>query len=361
MQAREVFAKRLKQLREMRGLSMKALGEAIGVSANMVKKYEHGQSMPSGQTLARLANALDVTLEQLFRPFVYTFEGARFRKRANLSAKAFRRIQGELADQIERWMMLRTWWPGEFPLAPFAEVGGLPERIDSLEDIEQVADTVRRAWALGTNPIPDLTDTLEMQGILVVQTRMDADGRFDGLQAWADDYPVVAVSALWPGDRQRFTLAHELGHLLLDTRLDGVDMEQTANRFAGAFLLPRDELVRHLGEKRAHIEPRELYLLKREFGLSMAAVAYRAKDTGIIDQTAFARLMRLFRANGWHRQEPGTPCQPEQPRLFEQLVFRLLADGGISPSKAAELLGIDAHRLEQLRQLGAAETDCGGE
>ncbi len=356
MQAREVFARRLKQLREMRGLSMKALGETVGVSANMVKKYEHGQSMPTGQTLARLANALDVTLEQLFRPFVYTFEGAQFRKRANLPVRTLRRIQGELADQIERWMMLRAWWPGDFPVAPFAGIDGLPERISTLEEVERVTDTVRRAWALGTNPIPDLTDTLEMQGILVVQTRVNAEGRFDGLQAWADDYPVIAVSALWPGDRQRFTLAHELGHLLLDTRLDGVDAEQAANRFAGALLLPRDELVRHLGERRAHIEPRELYLLKREFGLSMAAVAYRAKDAGIIDQTIFTRLMRLFRANGWHRQEPGVPCPPEQPRLFEQLVFRLLADGGISPSKAAELLGIDTHQLEQLRQLGAG---CG--
>lgn len=355
MEAREIFANRLKQLRDMRGLSMAKLGEAVGVSANMIKKYEHGESLPTGETLIRIAQTLDVTLEQLFRPFIYTLEEVQFRKRATLPKKALAQIRGEIADQVERWMMLQAWWPDAFPVAPFAGVDGLPERIRTLDEVEQVADIVRRAWMLGSNPIPDLTDTLEMQGILVVQTHVDGAGRFDGLQTRVGAFPVIAVSAQWPGDRQRFTLAHELGHLLLDDRLEGLDAEKAANRFAGAFLIPKAELTRHLGQKRVSLEPRELYLLKHEFGISMAALIYRAHDVGIIEQPAFVRLMKLFRANHWHQREPGAPYPAEKPRLFEQLVFRLLADGAASPSKAAELLGVDAHTLEQLREIGDSE------
>ena len=93
---------------------------------------------------------------------------------------------------------------------------------------------------LGLNPIADLTDTLEGLGLLVIVVDRRESG-FSGLTAQARtedgrEYPVVAVSQRWPGDRQRFTLAHELGHLLLDGRLaDDLNEEKAADRFAGAF------------------------------------------------------------------------------------------------------------------------------
>ncbi|MBI1613635.1 ImmA/IrrE family metallo-endopeptidase, partial [Escherichia coli] len=94
------------------------------------------------------------------------------------------------------------------------------------------------------NPIADLTDTFEGLGLLIIVVDEENPG-FSGLTAKArtEDgrlYPVVAVSSRWPGDRQRFTLAHELGHLLLDGRLaDDIDEEKACDRFAGAFLAPR--------------------------------------------------------------------------------------------------------------------------
>ncbi len=116
---------------------------------------------------------------------------------------------------------------------------GLPASIADRAEIEAVAERVREAWDLGLNPIPDLIDVLETNGIRVFMIAADAENKFDGLAACVNDMPIVVVGRHWPGDRQRFTLAHELGHLMLQGRLaNSIDEEKACNRFAGAFLLP---------------------------------------------------------------------------------------------------------------------------
>ncbi|NLD14444.1 MAG: ImmA/IrrE family metallo-endopeptidase [Gammaproteobacteria bacterium] len=162
-------------------------------------------------------------------------------------------------------------------------------------------------------------------GYLVITTPIAEGEKFDGLQASIAEQPVIVVAEQWPGDRQRFTLAHELGHLLLGGRLSAeLNEEQACNRFAGAFLLPASTLRNQLGAKRHMLEIQELYLLKHEFGLSMAACLYRAKDLGIITPQTHKRLSVVFSKQGWRKQEPVNPCPQEQALLFQQLVYRAL-------------------------------------
>src|SRR5690625_6858205 len=82
--------------------------------------------------------------------------------------------------------------------------------------IEDVADDLRVHWDLGLAAIHNLIDVLEQQGIGVIITSVDADNQFDGLVGTIEGHPFIVVSDQWPGDRQRFTLAHELGHLIMD-------------------------------------------------------------------------------------------------------------------------------------------------
>ena len=84
---------------------------------------------------------------------------------------------------------------------------GLPASIADMAEIEAVAERVREAWDLGLNPIPDLIDVLETNGIRVFMIEADAENKFDGLAACVNDMPIVVVGRHWPGDRQRFTLA----------------------------------------------------------------------------------------------------------------------------------------------------------
>lgn len=345
-----MFAERLKQARSAAGLSMRDLAEQVGVSANMIKKYEHGDSMPSSAVLLQLGRALGVRSEYFFRPFVLKLGEVEYRKRSTAPQKILNRIKGEVLDQAERWYELKNLWP-EFPLPSFAMPIGLPERIETLEHVEAFSLHLRDAWSLGLDAIPKLIDLLESQGVLVIGVQQ-TESKIDGLQASIAGSPVIVVAADTPGDRQRFTLAHELGHLLLQGRLDpGLNEEMACNRFAGAFLLPASTMQRMLGAQRRKLEMRELYLLKQEFGLSMAACLYRAKDLHIIEASLYQQLQRRFSMNGWRTLEPGEPYPQENTTLFSQLVYRALGEGLIGDAKAAELLGITAYAFHQERKM----------
>jgi Zn-dependent peptidase ImmA (M78 family) len=148
--------------------------------------------------------------------------------------------------------------------------------------------------------------------------------------------PVIVVNANDQGERQRFTVAHELGHLYLDIPKQ-IDPEPLCHRFAGAFLVPGLMLQREVGNYRRAISLRELFQLKQLFGVSAQAIAYRCKDLGIISQPTFSRVFKVFGTKGWRQNEPNA-LQKEQPSRFERLCIRALAEGVISEAKASELL-----------------------
>lgn len=346
-----MIGERLKRARAAAGLSMNALGEQVGVSANMIKKYEHDVSMPSSGVLLKLARALDVRSEYFFRPARVSLGRVEYRKRATASKALLKRVEADVLDQAERWQELADLWP-EFPLPRFSPPSRLASEVCSLVDVETAAEQVRREWKLGINPLPDLIDVVEGQGVLVIVTDVQVEGKFDGLQATVADQPVIVVSSHWHGDRQRFTLAHELGHLLLAGRLSAdLDEEKACNHFASAFLLPAETMRRQFGQQRHAIELRELYLLKHEFGVSMQAGLFRLKALGIIKDSLFKKMMMRFSAQGWRKEEPGDPVPQETTLLFQQLVYRALGEGILGESKAAELLKLPLMQFHQLRKL----------
>ncbi len=313
-----MFAERLVRARKAAGLSMKALGDEIGLSANAIKKYEHGDSMPSSSNLLKLAKALDVRTEYFFRPMKVELAGIEYRKHANTPQKVIDRINGDVMDQAERWSELLELYPDSVkPIPKFSLPSTLPESIASLEEAEQLAIQMRAEWELGLNPIHDMIDTLESKGIMIITTSVETTKKFDGLAGKIGNTPVVVISTAQVGDRQRFTLAHELGHLVLHGRLpESIDEEKACDRFAGAFLLPETALKEHLGERRSGIEPRELFMLKHEYGISMMATMIRAYQCGVIGEGLRKGLFMHFSKNGWRTQEPGEPYKQESTYLF---------------------------------------------
>jgi Zn-dependent peptidase ImmA (M78 family) len=276
--------------------------------------------------------------------------GIDYRKHSRLTGKAKDQIEVDIVEQVERYLEVEAIFPNG-PLARYKEPLGLPKQVNRLDDVEQVADAVREAWGLRTGPIAELTDTLEQRGIIVLQSNVQ-DQRFVGCCTLANGLPVIVVGRDWPGDRQRFTLAHELGHIVLKGRLaPGLDEEKACHRFAGAFLVLQGEVMKELGQRRTRLEPRELFNLKFVYGVSMGAWLHRARDTGIVAENRYLVMVKLFRAKGWHKKEPGHQYPREQPKLFEQLVFRALAENLISESKAAELLQLSLRAFQERRNV----------
>lgn len=354
-----MLGERLRQARAGAGLSLRDLADKAGVTAMAISKYERNQMKPSSDVLLRLAAALGVRVEFFFRQTELELTELDFRKHRKLPKKDEVRVLADVRNQVEKWLDLEAILPASWPKA-FKLPAGLPSQVISLDQIEAVAEHVRQSWDLGSGPILDLMEELELEGIKVIITRFSGQKRFDGLVASANKEPVIVVSADCPGDRQRFTLAHELGHLVLRGRLgNALDEESACNRFAGAFLVPKKEALRALGESRSWLEPRELHLLKQDWGLSMNGWLYRAQDLGIVNASIAGELWSLFRANGWRQKEPDPQFRNECTRRFDQLIYRALAEDLVGESKAAELLGIGVVDLRARRRMDAVdETHC---
>ncbi|MDQ2068988.1 helix-turn-helix domain-containing protein [Natronospira bacteriovora] len=345
-----MLGERIERARRWKGLALRELAARSGVSHTAIRNYEKGLRTPGSRQLLALAKALGVRTEYFFRQQRISLADVEYRKRASTPKKVLDQIREDVIEQAERWSELLSFFPKR-PIRSFEVPRPLPA-VESLPDVERVADHVRQAWQLGHSPIPDLIDVLEAFGIIVITTEIDHDQKFDGLAGAVAGTPVIVVSEHWTGDRQRFTLAHELGHRLLEGHLPpGVDEEKAANRFAGAFLLPASQVRGRLGEQRTRIDAQELLLLKQEFGLSMMAALYRALDCEVITRSYFSRLMKRFSKFGWRREEPGEPYPPERTVLFEHLVYRALSEQMIGESKAAELLGQSMASFHQQRKL----------
>ena len=146
---------------------------------------------------------------------------------------------------------------------------------------------------LGIDPIGNLTSVLEDQGVIIIE--VNASESFDGFSSIVqyDDknhnIGVIAIRLGIPGDRQRLTLTHELGHLTLDIE-DRINHEDTAYRFSAAFLAPAEQLHNDVGRKRHNIQIDELCYLKQKYGMSIQAILFRLKDLKIITNTYY---------NGW--------------------------------------------------------------
>lgn len=333
-----LFGHRLAQARRMHGLSLRGLAEKLGgqVSYNALHKYELGKMMPDSTVLVAVADALDQSLDFFFRARALELKGIQFRKTTRLGAKEQTAIQEKALDHFERQreieQILGLARPFHNPLAG-------PDLV-SQEDAEAAAEKLRVAWKLGDDPLPNVLEMLEGNGIPVFE--VEAPESFNGFAAWAGDQLVMVLGKWLDGDlpRKRFTALHELGHLLLpmSAGLPDRDVEGLCHRFAGAMLIPRPVFVTEFGGHRQRIGWDELEKIKGRFGMSMAAIMRRARSLDLITAALYERFCILTRQMGWHKAEPGVYTGREKSSRFEQLVVRAASESLVSTSKGASLL-----------------------
>jgi Zn-dependent peptidase ImmA (M78 family)/transcriptional regulator with XRE-family HTH domain len=348
-----MIGQRLKLARAASGLSLRELQAAIDnlVTAQAIGKYERDEDMPSSGVLSALAQALHVSEEYLIATDEMVLDGVEFRKKDIASKREEAFVEGQALHLLERYLLI------EDVLGLASVVWDRPREapypVTHVTDAENASRAVRTHWGLGIDPIPNLSELLEERGIKVLSTNLsDIDGltakvrRKDG-----EPIPVVVIKANTWSERKRFTLAHELGHMVMDVR-HGANAEKAANRFAGAFLMPVEALWREIGKQRTMISMGELLRLKELFGASFQAITYRCHDLGIISDAVYRRMFQVFNDHGWRKppfEEPGAIApEAEQPRRMERLCFRALAEGALSESKAAEILGTSVRDLTRL-------------
>jgi len=343
------FAERLKSARKMSGFSMETLAHKAGqaVTKQAISKYEKGLMNPGGDALVALSRALGVKSDYFFRPHKVRLGELEFRKKSRLGRKEEERIKYRTLDFLERYLEIEDILSDK---AVFKNPLSDPH-VRKPEDAEKAALDVRRKWKLGEAPISNLIELLEDKGIRIHE--IETDDNFNGISAWADEIPVIAVRFQDDLLRKRFTISHELGHILLKIheKNDSKTREKLCHIFAGAFLLPERVIKAELGSNRNKIALWELKKIKGIYGISIQAIMARARHLGIISDHTYRNFCITVNSQGWKMNEPGEYLGKEHANRFDQLVYHAAAEEIITFSRAAELLNLPLSKFRQAFQI----------
>lgn len=325
---------RLRAYRDLEGLSQHDLAEILGVSPQMISAIESGRRSFSGdlQTLGYSQErlALPDMSEPLHRHRASTTAAAK--KRAHELLRLAGEVFAELRHRTERapQLMLERFPP--------------PESIDALEDLAIEVRSCLEHEDQG--PIHNLTAAVERAGVCLIPI-VGLPG-IDGLSAWVSGVPVIGLSPNVPGDRFRFSLSHELGHLLFHVKKAEYTEDQ-ANRFAGALLFPQAEFDAAMP---ARPKLSDFIALKSSWGVAVSALVYRAHELDYVDDARY-RALQIQMAK-WRRTEPGS-FDPNHGQLFARLVdvnggITVVPDQlGVNPRHLADLLNWSHLRLATAR------------
>lgn len=330
---------RIKQMRLAKGLSLEALAHEMGglVTKQALSKYEKGLSKPSPIVASRLAAVFGVKVLHLWSSPAVSVDFIAFRRLSKLGEKEKAKIKAVVGKSLEERCRLQE----RLGLSDSFDWISEKRLVRKLDDAETAAKAIREKWELGTDAISDLTSILEnrLVHVLVIETGRE----FDGISALAKNEKGTVVAAAVTtrkaiaGDRQRMNLAHELGHLVVAPNVS-IDEEDTAFRFAGAFLLPADTLRKEIGTRRANLQLAELMALKHRFGISLQAILHRLCDLEIISKTTYKGWMIEIGKKGWRKQEP-EPLPVENSTWLERMLTRALAEGVMTSEEAKNIGG----------------------
>lgn len=347
-----MIGQRLKVARLASGLSLRDLSEKIRnlVTPQAIGKYERNEDMPGSKVLLALSAALSVSPEYLMGDQMLVLEDMEFRRKSDLGRRAESHLEARVLDRLEKYLTVEEMLA--LPSVSWDQPRETPYPVATIADADHAAQRLRMAWGLGRDPIPNLVELLEERGIKIHVEALDPD--IDGLlarvrRADGPAIPVIIVNGTQWGERQRFTLAHELAHLVLEVA-NPKEAEKAAHRFAGAFLMPAETIWSEIGKHRTSISVAELLSLKHLFGASLQAITYRLRDLGVLSELVFKDLFELFKERGWRTppyEEPDAINGGEKPQRFSRLCYRALSEGVISEAKTAELLGTSVHALSQ--------------
>jgi Zn-dependent peptidase ImmA (M78 family)/transcriptional regulator with XRE-family HTH domain len=323
--------------RELKGYSQVELARAAGgISAASLSQFEKAHARPSAQTLARLAEALEVPERFLARrPREAETPDAFFRSLRSTAVSDRRRARGltklvyGLVRELEQYVTLPAL--------------GIPEIRSGTADAEDAAQRVREEWGVPAGPVRDVVDLLETHGVVTARFRVQAS-KVDAFSMPFSDRPIVVLGAdKGHRDRSRFDAAHELGHLVLHRRVQPGETawEREAHRFAAAFLMPADDIAPLLPTRP---DWRRLLELKATWHVSLAALLMRAKTLGVMSDTAYLSGIKAMSAKGWRKDEPGDLGAPESPRLLSAAI-RTASESGTTLQEIAARGGLPLQQL----------------
>lgn len=344
----------VRRLRTALGMSQNDLTTVAGLTQGLISRVENGKVVVNDDLLTQLACALQ-SHPSFLTTHVETIAPTRPWLRAYADAPK-KNVEQQLADcslaaDVIELLGLRT----------------LPDAIPSFDDdpndddaIEAFAGEVRAAAGLEDGEVVrNVIRAAERLGCVILPMRGEL-GRHLGMSTYANLNPMICTSRPSdqpdhpvPGDRQRFTVAHELGHLGLHRGMPGPrdaaeskQIEKQAHRFAGAFLIPGDALVEEIDQFSGRVTLRTLEHIKASWGIAIKALVVRCRQLQIITDDLARSLYKQISSRGWNKGEP-VHVGHERAVWFDKALRKAFVQETDPIEAAAHTVGLDRCHLDR--------------
>lgn len=336
---------------------MVELSELVSVSKQAVSQYEMGKNSPGIAILTSIANVLKYPVSFFYKPLPVNENASSavfFRCKKTTSVKALNAAREKIAifreinDYLEEFI--------DFPMLNLPKVNYEDDGINPIdnEQIEQHAMALRNHWGLGTRAIDNLINIVQKNGIMVSKMQLRLS-KLDAFSVWFNNKPFIFLSSDKDTNvRIRFDIAHEIGHLLMHADYYSEEdlknsvirekLENEADRFAGAFLLPKESFSKDVFSTSID----HFIQIKSKWKASIGAMIYRCDTLGILTYSQVKYLKDQMTTRVYWRKEPLDKEMPiEKPFAHKQAIQLLLDNNVITVNQLLEATGCSAEDLEQ--------------
>lgn len=321
--------------REAKGISQVELAEKMETSQVNINRWETGAFDISKEAFIKASEVLDLPESFFFQEGSFappTF----YRKRDKVAKK--------MLDVVDANINIYRLQIGLLIKAAQIEAPAVPNFGELTP--KEAAQTLRKKWKVSKGPVDNLTDLLEANGIIVVSFDFETE-RIDSRSILTDNkHPVIFTNKTLLGDRLRFTLAYELGHLVMHAYNRPnfeIDPGHNANLFAAEFLMPEKDI---LPDYKSGITLQTLSDLKTKWKVSMQSLMYRAADLGLLTPNQKRYLLNQFNDMGIRRREPlELDITKEQPKLLRDLITKYRTRQKMSVKDMAAYFHLHEHEF----------------
>lgn len=335
----------LKRIRLLKNLSLKEAGILLNMSQTAISKYENGQILPDSQKIIEFANAYQVKTIEILKVYnTPEMHFNSFRKKQRLTGQNLELLKQSIKNEVAKYLEVQ-----ELNSLEANPLNLTKYECNTIEDAELAANEFRNYIQISTKqPISHLINILENLGIIIIQIKNTNNlfKDFDGLSEIINNIPIIVLlDDIKDGARQRFTIAHELGHLLLNSKNKNINIEKLCNRFASSLLMPKEAIINEFGLSRKNISIYELKTFKKEYKVSYSAIIYRLKELNIITEYLFKKLNTSLNQNT--AKKDFTTIPPEISYQYKKIIHKLETNEIISLNKACELLGVSINEYNK--------------
>ncbi|MBD1567973.1 ImmA/IrrE family metallo-endopeptidase [Aliivibrio sp. S10_S31] len=317
---------RLKQARERRKLTKKALADLIGISSKTVSTYESDQPQfeLQDEMIHKFAIALGYPVDFFYKAVTETVdsESISFRAITKLSSRLKLATEAASINALE----LSEWIDSKFKNLPKVQLPDYSH--DNRNDPEIAATELRDVWALGELSVKNMIHLLESKGVRVFSLSEDCKD-VDAFSFWKGNKPFVVLNQFKTPERSRFDAAHELAHLILHKhgcQNKGREAELEADRFASAFLMPKGSVLAKV-RPNANATLKDILTLKKSWNVSAMAMIRRLYDLDCLTEWQYRQLTISATKEGYRSREPEGLEQREKSLLLEKVFMSLKGRG----------------------------------